>query len=559
MISLERLKNMGAVAGSLSEVSLRGVRHSNYSSVTSMNEEEQRRLQSIVTVDDPAWIATSKGRPAQEAATVYSCNSDDQIGCWKSAQRTFLLMELLNSQLHTISKIKIMEVKKMANLGDLELGDMNAFSSEITPSDLQAGAAPKANGDKQPTEKDLKAAQTQQQLTAIRSSSNYSTMANNDEAVIHNHQFGRMLFFITKTDAAIKLSRQSKVVKDGNGNPVLIPGTSIEEATNSKGQVSTKYCQKENFYAFKQAKPGAPVGVAIKTPVCSDIELTKLYSNETVTIDKSQKDTKVHILPIEDAYRYVAWNYGDWIKEDEGILGALASRLDMVNTPKVKKDDKTGITSTYLTSRFVVSKDSGKRKQLLVTGNYFPVKTFDTVDVATIDAEKAKMLNYHLKASLAKAGSYDSLTDEAKKKITIDADGNVTSSWFDKGEKIEVLKFDAASDSDFVTDVKLPIRSEVPTKKDPAKKSYPFSYTKLGEENGPQSQVAYKKLIDATGLSVDEFVTKIGKITARARTTKKATPTYTARDLLAVLDNSNFVVGSTSKSLADIQEELFEM
>lgn len=559
MISLERLKNMGAIASSLSEVSLRGVKCVDCSRAASMTEEEQKKLHGIVTVDTPVWLATSKGRPAQEAATVYSCNSDDQIGCWKSASRTFLLMKLSNSQLQTISKFNIMEEKKMANLGDLNLGDMNAFSESITPEELRGSAPAVATEDKQPTEKDIKAAQMQQELSAIRSSSNYASMANNDEAIIHNHQFGRLLFFFTKTDAAVKLSKQSKVVKDGNGNPVLLPDVSIETATNSKGRVSPKYCQKESFFTFTQVKPGAPIGVAIETPVCSDIELTKLHSGETINIDKSQKDTKVHIIPIEAAYRYIAWNYGNWIKEDETILGALASRLDLVSVPKVKKNEKTGATATYINMKFAVSKENGKRKQLLVTGNFFPIKTFDTVSVDNIDADTAKMLNYHLKASLAKQGSYDSLTDEAKAKITVDEDGNVTSSWFDHGEKIEVLKFDAASDSDFVTDVRIPIRIETATKKDPNKKRYAFSYTKVGEEHGPQEQPLYKRLIEATGLSVEEFIGKIDKLATRAKTSKKATPSYTARDLLAVLENSNYVVGNSTKSLADIQEELFEM
>lgn len=97
-MKLRELQEIGAVASSLATVSMVGVFSKSVSSVLSLTSEETKELNCVVTVDNPSWVATARKKPPQEAASVFSCNNQGEIGCWKKKEGTFLLMRLTNDR-----------------------------------------------------------------------------------------------------------------------------------------------------------------------------------------------------------------------------------------------------------------------------------------------------------------------------------------------------------------------------------------------------------------------------------------------------------------------------
>lgn len=562
MISLKRLKDMGAISNSLIELTLDGVSYETISSVQSMTDEEQKGLHSIVTVDAPKWVATSKGRPAQEAASVYSGNDAGEIGCWKSKQRDFLLMELSESRLQTIN---VFSIKEEENMKLENTNKMDAFEKEL--GDISADAL-KGNGtsvappatEGKVKELSPKALAVQQ----IRSSVEGTSLADNSDAVQNNRKNGRLLFFVTPTDDTIKVQRKTRVRLDANKKRV-VDQSKISQLSPDKlasyqktGNYPQSLCEKDTYFAFTNVKPGKPLGLVIATPACSDIPMTKMYNREPIEVSSDgSTDMNYNFVPIDYSYSYIAFNYNGKIKEDEKLVGPLASTIELRVSPTTKTNKDTGVEEHRNVESYRVYKEGAKRKQLLISTNYFPVKTFKTVPVAGADATTLNELNNHFAALLTKGGAYDAMCDESKAEVKYDGT-TATSDWFNNGKPIQVLKFDAATTTDFVTDVKMPIRKKVKSKTDPNKWLYPFEHIKLGEEGGPQADPRYRRFIEAVGLSEEEFINNIKKF-AKARTSNGSQATsLTADEYLRTIGEKSHVHSSLkTTSLLAIQEAIF--
>ena len=565
MITLSRLQGMGAISGNLKVIDLDGVRMTNFTNVKRMSEDEQQQLKGIVTVDNPQWLATTKGRAASEAKTVYSCNSDGEIGCWKSERRTFNIMELSNSQLQTIELFKLsekkVEVNSMANLGlTEEMANFGAdIDSQIDTNSLKTEAAVAQEVEDGKKEKSKRERDTEAVLGAIRSIGSGKQIADFGPQQLHNHKLGRLLFFITPSDDAIKASKRQRVRTDANGNKIVDPDkvsenqlTETQKAEYEKKGYPKKYCKTEPYVAFANGKPGKPVAIAVTIPASSEVSLTNIYSNNDIAPSSFTDDMVVRIMSMENAYPWLAANFANYIKEDERVLGNRASKVDIKYVPS-QTEDESGKTHQIIRRSLVLNKEEAKRNTLLTTGNFFPLKVYATESATNITAEVAKVFNLHFKAMFKKSGDYEALCKESKDKIHFDvATGDVTSTYFDEGEQIKVKKFDGVDDNDIVADVRIPLREERISKE--GKKTYPFVYHKLGEEGGPQTIKEYQDLVEFTGMSMDDFVETAIKFTKRASSAKKRVTSISANDFLLAL-GTQIDTGAT-KSLAQLQEEI---
>lgn len=560
MITLERLIRIGAIASSLQEVPIAGVRYETAVSVSSMSEEEQKSMHSIVTVDAPEWIATSKGRPAQEAATVYSCNGKNEIGCWKSKQRTFLQMELSGTQLQTTRQMRLKEEEKMAKLDDMndQLKDLDVFEAELgkvsTPQALAGGAAPAAE-----EKKISKADEEAREIEELRSSLNGVKIANRDDIIVANRMHGRLIAFVTGTNNVVRISKKRVPVLDANGRRQLKPGHDLKpdelKKHAEKGNYPLKACITEKELGFVDAKPSKPIGIIVATPASSEAKVTNMHSDEELKVDESKTDMQYRILPMEVAEVYVAMNYGGAIREDERVLGPLASKILQKYTRSRKQDPKTGQMIEKMRSSFVLDKEDQKRSTLLVTGNYFPLKVYKTIDVANATEEEIKILNHNFEAMLRNNEEYESLTEESRKNVRRDENGICTSEYFNNKKPIEVLKFDKMHDQDVVTDVRVAAR-EVGTTKE-GKPRYTFIYDKVGEENGPDTIPVFNKIIENSHINRDDFIAQVKKLGVRSGGSARKRVALTSDDFLKTIGSS--IDNGISKSLSQIQEEIFGM
>jgi len=574
MITLEKLKGMGAIPGSLAEVSMAGVRRMEFADA-SVVAGSGGGVHGVVTVDRPVWLATLGGGPASMAATVYSCNVDGDVGCWKPERKTFLLMGLIDARLQTKQTLKFKEETKMANLGGLASEEMAAFDADLTNLDISpeslGGEAPAASAESMATEEkkgkkaELNEKQIQQKAfyDGIRSLSGNRQLVNADEAHINNHLLGRLICFITSTDNVIKLSSKSRPILDGNNrrvpDPMKIKDLDAEHRKKyeEKGY-PTSVCKTEKYISFREVKPGKIIGVLIKTPAGSEVDMTMMHNGGVAEVDKKNKDMNYRLMSFELSMPYLSLNYDNWIQEDEKLLGAMASKILITATASESSvNEGTGVAKQKARIVYKVDKSDGKRNSLLTRGNFFPAKIYQTVDLSGMDAEKSEMLNLHFKALFdgKQDNVYENLCDESKSLIKYDpATGKVHSAYFNDGKKIEVKKFDARDNNDMVTDVRMPVREAIPTKVDPNKMRYLFKYDMVGEENGPQTVEQYRRIIDASGMSEEDFIKQVKKLSARKTGSKKAKIEFTSRDYLATLGTT--VDSGVTGSLAEIQAEI---
>lgn len=565
-MELEQLKSAGAVASSLEVVSTVGVKMKSIDEVSSLPTSEQSVLQCVVTVSNPVWVATARRRPPQEATAVFSCDSNGMIGCWRRKERTFLLMTVGDDRLMTKKKYDLgkTEVSKMAGINPDAVNataQMDVFEHMLDGD----GAAPAPTAEK-PSEKEKSAAKIKaEKIDKVRTSlANYS-IGNTDDAVMQNRKYGMLNGFVTKTDNVLKISRKNDLRRDIDGNRIPKPDTPQEvidkyaKANDGKGKaLPATYCEKEVKLAFSDSKPGKIIGVVLATPAGSEIALTKLQTTENFVADDKNLDLVHRIIPIEAAYQYISANYGSsetWIKENPAVVGPTADKVYLKYTYSEKKNEETGEMQSRIRATLALNRKEAKRKTLLTSNNYFPAKVFKTKPLAGASAEDKVAFNYNISATLKKEGAYESLCDESKKQLTLKDDGTFESQWFNNGLKIEVKKFDAVDDSDFVADIKVPIRERAEGEKS-HKVTYKYQYAKVGEEGGPETIPVFQKLIKQSGFTEEEFLKKVVELDSRKSGGSRATKaSFSAKNYLAAQMSKSIDTGN-SKSIMDLASEI---
>ena len=558
-MKLSHLKKIGAVPGSLRTVPRTGVMC--VTADTVMEDRGHVPSGSVVVLDGADWIATSKKRPPVEASTVYSSDAEGSlVGCYKRHDNVFLIMRLVGDQLQTIKQIQLKEDIQM----DLNATpEMNAFDLDLDASQFQieeggANPAPDPIGDSGEKKKKAKT-EEEQWIANIKSQIPKDGILARDSAVRNNRKFGRLVCFITGSDDVIKLSSRKKVQIDANGTPVknieALADASAEQkaAWEKKGKYPVKYYAKENYLAFNNSPPPQAKGMIVKVPASTDIDIDLLNTQGNFTPDESKTDFVYKFLTKDMASLYIPGNFGSNIKEDESVVGPRASTIGFAARRKVVKDHSTGGSTPQVVPTFYLDKENGEvnRKKLICSTNYFPAKIYETVSFSDIQGgDVLASVNLNVASALKKQGSYDELNEESKSQITLHEDGTYSCAWFNDHAQITVKKYDAESDDDLVSDVRIPLRVEVAQKKDPTKTTIKYKYIQVGEPGGPQDDPVFKRIIEATKLDVETFADKIKKITARVSKPKATKDLITGDSYLQAVSLGLIDVGSAANFAA---------
>lgn len=505
MLSLEELQHLGALSSRL-----KCIKSVNFSTISSACKEGLEMTDKVVSVENPLWFATSGGAPVTDVKAVYSSNGSE-IGRWDVTKRTFYLMVLKDSTLVTTKTYKIKEKTTMAEtqsfeeleeaLGNLDLGDVG----EMKEADSFSGKGQQA---KELTPEELEKQQKKEKLnnefSAIRQtlSKGAEGVNVNPDVIRNNCLNGRLVGFVTPTDETIKIAIRNRTKTDAQGRKILKldAPNDVKEAFAANGKAPMKWYEKESCIAISQVKPQKHKGMIIKTPEGTDLSLTTFGNEQAVHYDVTKKTMKVHVLDNDTASVYLAYNYGDKIKEDEAVLGSQATMLTIDRSFKMKDDGTTTV---------VTIKPEG-RKALLIPGNYFPLKLYDTISMQDPSAENRKAMELNIEALFAKEGSSpDKLCAEYRKMITQEQDGSYKYEPIEKGTLPAIETF--WSKDETVKNVRLPKRDKHLTKSG----SYTYKNVYIGlddEKNGPMAQERYQAIFKATGMEAKDFVAEVSKL-----------------------------------------------
>ena len=569
-MTLSDYVKLGALPKNLQEVPLAGVGVVAFSELLKLPENSRSPNGKIVVLPGTQWIATVKGRTVHKAEAVYSCDRTGTIGCWKKGSGEFLLMRVQDDTLVTQKTFKFKEDEVMAGI-NTELQDMDMFNEDLDaiknsgiPGDGGAEEVPvdpgKGTSGSTPSDRELAKREREADLAAIRSILANANIVDNTDAQIANHEKGRFMFFITATNPVVRVSKGSELLLDSNGKRQYDPNTThtltpekLQEYAKNNKEIPKASCLQEAIYTIKEAGPGAIKGMVIKTPAATEVG----FSNQVSNAD----DMRIRIMSKEEGLTYLTASYGNYIDEDSGIMGARAARLFIVNSvprrKKPKADGKsnamaaaTGDTTRKLSVRLTVDKNS--RKKTVTRDNFFPMKTYSTAVVQGAKKNIQAALNYNFaKICNGKNDSSKPFSAKAQGQVTRLENGEVTSVWVNNGEPVSIKKFDAISDTDFISTFELPIMKKE-QKKDGTGYKYSYVYHELGasDGSGPENQAEYKKLIDATGLSVEDFIKNVN----RAATVSSGAGTTVSAVKSAELLAATTQAGITVQGMASLQE-----
>lgn len=398
---------------------------------------------------------------------------------------------------------------------------------------------------------------TEQRLLDIKSKIDTNVaIGDHSGAIRTNRQYGRLIAFVTKTDPAIKLSVTKVKKLDTNGKEIPLPSTRADRLALHKEGKKLNLSEVETYLDFKfaQSKPGTPVAVVIKTPTVSEVDLADAKSNSEASY-KHDGTFETKLISWETAMSYIALNYGGEIMEDDTVLGSKACHLQQKFSPatKTNKDKVTEVVGLKSTMR-VSPVDKEIRSSLLTDGNFIPMKLHKTIAQQDLSASDAAILNNNVNAAM-KNKTIDDLGDSARGLIAFDGT-DYTSKWFNEGLPINVNRYDDKNAP--VTDVRIPVRDKKVNAEDPSKITYKYVFVDGDDvDAGIMSNPVYKRVVDATGMSFEEFYRTAFEFTKRQSSGKKARKkvSLTAEQYLQAKQTAQFMADGV-KDLADLQAEL---
>lgn len=541
-LTLEGLQALGSIHAGLKVIEYKNGLP--ISEAQNLSDEEQAKFKGVIVLDNPIWIATVSAMPAESANMVYSCDGEF-VGMWNSTKRFFYTLKLTGDKLATVKTFNLKEENKMAeidlsgiNLDEAVKGATEATMDRVNSFD-NAGAA--TGKGKRITDEDAAAV-----VKRIDSAFGGDVLAPL-EATRNNRLHGRFIAFVTKNNSTIKASIKKQPVLDANGKKQLLPNAPEEarEKFNQGKNVPASCLIQESDVAFTHSKPSPIIAMIVATPAGTDLPLTSIGKSSAENYDVSKQDKVVRIMSKETGFTYLSYNYGDSIQESEAVLGNKAEELHIVR--KLKKD-KSGeeVVST--------SMKPAKRKALIIDGNYIPRQVYKTLSVQDLDEEGRKILNLNLESAYFKAEKKEGtvfskhLTDT----VTPQADGSVTSQYFNGNEPINVSAYDG---SGVIANVNIPTRVRKPKKND-AGFTYSYEFYGLDDmEHGPLADPMFKAILESCNLTADKFCESVQEIThSSSSSSKKKGNVITHEQWLRGIMGKDSSV--TSKSIADLQDEL---
>lgn len=197
----------------------------------------------------------------------------------------------------------------------------------------------------------------------------------------------RLICFVTPTDKRQTLAAVKLPVKPENRELADGATPEIEAMFNkNKGSVPPEFIKSEYEIRARECKPGKPVGVIAKIPFalkgCSIYDYTKNISLEG--IKKYEDATAIEMFTMND-FEQKLMLVGSSIQEAEETVmpGTKPGEIKIVvSYPKTVAITKDGtLKSDGLTFATKIMKDGNGTRTPLHDKNYFPLVTYETVDI----------------------------------------------------------------------------------------------------------------------------------------------------------------------------------
>lgn len=557
MTTLDDLKKVGALKSSWREVSVTNLTTVSFSDFKAMTNEERVKFSGIVTVDDYSWVATTQGlRPS--AVNKIASGNGLLVGVYDRQKKEFFLKRYVDRKLASIDNVKTnldIQHKEVEHMEKETMDVLSAFGEDAL-SDLKVEAQAKEEHGVDPQMVDPKA----EEINQIKAKVSGQQLVDRRLVVSKNQKHGRLIGFVTKTNATIKLTKR-QTVKKVSGKEVLDPSapSDIKAKWDQGDKVANKWLLKRADIAFRHANPGAIVGVVIATPADGEINLNTIQDADRKINVGEDVTLKYRFFPIEEAYVIIAAWYNGNIREYEPLLGEKASYITQKYIPVISKNEEGAHTPTF---RVRLQQNSAVRSSLLCPENYFPLKTFVTIDYQNLTEEDARILNYNIEAMLKNDQGNELLgqfNESDPERVVKTADG-VTSKLFYKGASAgpdtcgDIVPFYDKKGAP-LREIAIAARDKKESKNKPGVFTYPFSYRAFDEEGGSLENPVHKQVFDAFQIPLDEFKDSVSKATSAKRTSKKNKPTISTDDYLKALSIGGMVQGSTA-SFADIQNAI---
>lgn len=420
MTTLHDLIQVGALKSALKPVSLDSypgqiVSHSEFNS---MGDAEKLSFKGLVVIDGAQWYATVRGADPTLAKKVYSGDGGLRVGVWNREKKKYFLAEVIDGALNVIERLTVpgntdnraeaqpekseKENKTMADSKAVDL--LDSFGEEALKN-IKENAKPAeeptvAAGDpKEKSKAQENKEKREKEINEIKTKVSEQGLADRTSVVSKNQKYGRLMGFVTKTNDTVKVSKR-QVAKMQQGKPVLSSDApqDVKAEHDAGKKVPAKWYEKKVSACLRNTNPGAIIGVVIATPVGGRFDLNDLSNpNKRFEFDETQMDLKYTYHPKEEAYVVLGAWYDGKILEDDTVIGSKATTIQLVNSvAAASANDASG--KPKVRPKLVQNRDA--RKSLLIPGNYFPAKVYETIAYQNLSAEDAAALNYNFEAML---------------------------------------------------------------------------------------------------------------------------------------------------------------
>ena len=581
MTTLHDLIQVGALKSALKPVSLDSypgqiVSHSEFNS---MGDAEKLSFKGLVVIDGAQWYATVRGADPTLAKKVYSGDGGLRVGVWNREKKKYFLAEVIDGTLNVIERLTVPEntdnraeaqpeksEKENKTMADSKAVDLLDSFGEEALKNIKENAKPTvAVGDaKEKSKAQENKEKREKEINEIKTKVSEQGLADRTSVVSKNQKYGRLMGFVTKTNDTVKVSKR-QVAKMQQGKPVLSSDApqDVKAEHDAGKKVPAKWYEKKVSACLRNTNPGAIIGVVIATPVGGRFDLNDLSNpNKRFEFDETQMDLKYTYHPKEEAYVVLGAWYDGKILEDDTVIGSKATTIQLVNSvAAASANDASG--KPKVRPKLVQNRDA--RKSLLIPGNYFPAKVYETIAYQNLSAEDAAALNYNFEAMLKNDENgkvAEELNAGSNLNIVRTATG-VTSDVFAQGKSAGPATmgeiptyYDKTAN---LKEVKIARRAKKESKGKSGVFTYPFIYHKLDDrENGPLAVPEFKKVFDNFHIDEDKFISVVDKSTKKS-TSRSAKVTLNNEDFLRAAILGGGLIQGSSSSISQIQENLLDI
>lgn len=541
-MTLDYLKELGVISALFNEVEAKD------ETISVSAVENGGLADKPVIADKPAFVAIKSSESLATASEVLASDGNT-IYLWNKKNNELIYKILKDQYLVTIKKIKLKakENKKMANgfenFGDLGMSDLNEFGMGAEQAPAAAPAAPVGGG-----------------VVAT------DAVKVNTKFINFCKRYGKFQAFITKNDAAVKVTKRQVRQLGADGKPVLNENATDADRENYNSGKSVRQAAlvTNPEIVFKESKPSPVVGGILTVPqgaIASNDFISDLCDGREVNFDDKNVDTKTILTNLDRIMEIIFTMFGGAIAEDPEIAGEKGGKIivEMKETKKKKAKDAnaTDVTSDKPVFKRVMSavRHEAVVKNPITPYNYIPLSLYETVSQQALDEKTAKALNIAIEAVIKDSATYDNLTSASKKAIKWnpdDPDCMVSSDYFKTGAPCTPVQVTRFSDKLSADDVMFPIREKGVNKE--GKTTYKYVTHKIDDAAGPLSRPQFADILKKTGMTSEDFKEAVLKITKK-RSSKSKVETWSLDKYIQATNsgNSDYTVDRINN------DELFEV